>query len=141
MLRIECIKLYLQSPYHIYEQINNKISFFPRARLRKVNALFFKNIYHSVFQTKKLVPSLHIAYVYALLFEFPNAMTILKYHLTKLNNLTAYSTRISYNIAAIIIAETENFFNFGSVEKVLSYAVLESSVFQSGYWYLQHKNG
>jgi transposase len=39
---------------------------------------------------------------------------------------------ISYRMAAIIIAETENFANFDSAEKVLAYAGLEPSVYQSG---------
>lgn len=39
---------------------------------------------------------------------------------------------ISYRMAAIIIAETENFTNFNSAEQVLAYAGLEPSVYQSG---------
>jgi Transposase and inactivated derivatives len=39
---------------------------------------------------------------------------------------------ISYRMAAIIIAETENFANFNHAEQVLAYAGLEPSVYQSG---------
>lgn len=39
---------------------------------------------------------------------------------------------ISYRMAAIIIAETENFTNFDSAEQVLAFAGLEPSVYQSG---------
>lgn len=39
---------------------------------------------------------------------------------------------ISYRMAAIIIAETENFTNFDKAEKVLAFACLEPSVYQSG---------
>lgn len=39
---------------------------------------------------------------------------------------------ISYRMAAIIIAETENFTNFDKAEQVLAYAGLEPSVYQSG---------
>jgi transposase len=39
---------------------------------------------------------------------------------------------ISYRMAAILIAETENFSNFDSAEKVLAFAGLEPSVYQSG---------
>ncbi len=39
---------------------------------------------------------------------------------------------ISYRMAAIIIAETENFTGFDSAEKVLAFAGLEPSVYQSG---------
>lgn len=39
---------------------------------------------------------------------------------------------ISYRMAAIIIAETENFTNFSCAEQVLAYAGLEPSVYQSG---------
>jgi transposase len=39
---------------------------------------------------------------------------------------------ISYRMAAIIIAETDNLSNFESAEKVLAFAGLEPSVYQSG---------
>ena len=39
---------------------------------------------------------------------------------------------ISYRMAAIIIAETENLTNFGPAEQVLAFAGLEPSVYQSG---------
>ena len=39
---------------------------------------------------------------------------------------------ISYRMAAMIIAETENFTNFGSAAQVLAFAGLEPSVYQSG---------
>jgi len=39
---------------------------------------------------------------------------------------------ISYRMAAIIIAETDNFMHFNSAEKVLAFAGLEPSVYQSG---------
>jgi transposase len=39
---------------------------------------------------------------------------------------------ISYRMAAIIIAETGNFANFDSAEKILAFAGLEPSVYQSG---------
>jgi transposase len=39
---------------------------------------------------------------------------------------------IGYRMAAIIIAETENFANFDKAEKVLAFAGLEPSVYQSG---------
>lgn len=39
---------------------------------------------------------------------------------------------ISYRMAAVIIAETENFANFSSAEHVLAYAGLEPFVYQSG---------
>lgn len=39
---------------------------------------------------------------------------------------------ISYRMAAIIIAETNNFINFNCAEQVLAYAGMEPSVYQSG---------
>ena len=39
---------------------------------------------------------------------------------------------ISYRMAAVIIAETENFANFDSAGKILAFAGLEPSVYQSG---------
>ena len=144
---------------------------------------------------KKLVPSLHIASVYALMKELPNAKAIAHCHLTHLlscaskgrygrnkamdirnaaSSIGSYSEvkslelqqtisliemmetqiaqvearsapivdalhspimtvpGISYCMAAIIIAETENFTNFSSAGQELAYAGLEPSVYQSG---------
>lgn len=147
----------------------------------------------------KLVPSLHIVSVYALLSELPTAGDIAGCHLTRLTNLLSAASKgrygkdkaveireaarvsigassdvkalelrqtiqliemmeaqigqieakinpivdsfnsplmtvpgISYRMAAVIIAETDNFNGFVSAEKVLAFAGLEPSVYQSG---------
>jgi transposase len=150
-------------------------------------------------ELEKIVPSLHMVSVYALLSELPNTRAISQCHLTRLANLISIASKgrygkekaieirnaarnsvgsysevkslelqqtiqrikmmenqiklteakinpildelhspiltipgISYRMAAIIIAETENFSNFNSAEKVLAFAGLEPSVYQSG---------
>ncbi|MGI6533465.1 MAG: transposase [Peptococcia bacterium] len=150
-------------------------------------------------ELEKLVPSLHIASVYALLAELPNARAISECHLTRLTNLLSEASKgryskdkaieirnaakvsigsysevkslelqqtlqliqmmekqiaqaearinpivdslhspimtipgIGYRMAAIIIAETGNLANFDKAEKVLAFAGLEPSVYQSG---------
>lgn len=150
-------------------------------------------------ELKKLVPSLHMASVYTLLMELPNASTIAGCLLTHLSHLLPCASKeqygkdkavkirnaasisigsfnevkslklqqtillieimktqiaqvearinpfvdslhspimtvsgISYRMAAIIIAKTENFTNSISAEQVLAYVGLKPSVYQSG---------
>jgi transposase len=150
-------------------------------------------------ELEKLVPSLHIVSVRAMLSEFPTAKAVAGCHLTRLTNLLSAASKghygrdkaieirgaakvsvgthsdfkalelkqtlaliqmmeaqideveakinpiidslkspimsvpgISYRMAAVIIAETDNFANFDSAEKVLAFAGLEPSVYQSG---------
>ena len=200
MLRTECLKPYSQSSYHVRE-----LKSLTRYRFSLVqDAARLKTSYSRLCvilfpELEKLVPSLHIASVYALLAELPNAKAISECHLTHLASLLASASKgrygkdkaieirnaardsigsysqvkslelqqtlqliqmmekqikqveeqinpivdalhspimtipgISYRMAAIIIAETENFINFDSAEQVLAYAGLEPSVYQSG---------
>ena len=150
-------------------------------------------------ELEKLVPSLHIASVYALLYEFPSAKHVATAHLTRLSNLlekvskghyhkdTAISFReaarnsigsnmpakslelkhtikliqeldseieeieneikrimdeinspilsipgISYRMGAMIIAEIGDFRRFDSPDKILAFAGLSPSTYQSG---------
>ena len=150
-------------------------------------------------ELEKLVPSLHIASVYALLYEFPSAKHVASAHLTRLSNLlekvskghyhkdTAISFReaarnsigsnmpakslelkhtikliqeldseieeieneikrimdeinspilsipgISYRMGAMIIAEIGDFRRFDSPDKILAFAGLSPSTYQSG---------
>ena len=150
-------------------------------------------------ELEKLVPSLHIASVYALLSEFPSAHAVASAHLTKLTNLLSESSRgrygkdtaimfrdaarnsigsnmpakslelkhtikliqeltseideietqikaimdeinspiltipgISYNMGAMIIAEIGDFSRFDSPDKILAYAGMSPSTYQSG---------
>lgn len=200
MLRTECLKPYSQTSYHVRE-----LKSLTRYRFSLVqDCARLKTSYSRLClilfpELEKIVPSLHMASIYALLSELPNAKAVSECHLTRLTNLlTSTSKRhygkekaieirntarnsigsysevkslelqqtiqliqmmekqiehvesqinpivdslhspimtipgISYRMAAIIIAETENFTNFDSAEQVLAYAGLEPSVYQSG---------
>ena len=150
-------------------------------------------------ELEKLVPTLHMASVYALLSEFPSAHAIASVHLTRLTNLLSESSHgrygkdtavifreaarnsigsdmpakslelkhtikliqeltseideieaeiksimdeinspiltipgISYNMGAMIIAEIGDFSRFDSADKILAYAGMSPSTYQSG---------
>ena len=150
-------------------------------------------------ELEKLVPSLHMASVYALLSEFPSARAVASAHLTRLTNLLSESSHgrynkdtavmfresarnsigsnmpaksielkhtirliqeltseideieseikaimdeinspiltipgISYNMGAMIIAEIGDFSRFDSADKILAYAGMSPSTYQSG---------
>lgn len=200
MLRTESLKPYSQSSYHVRELKSLTRYRFSLvqdcARLKTSYARLCVILFPEL---EKLVPSLHMASVYALLSELPNAKAISECHLTRLVNLISIASKgrygkekaieirtaardsigsysevkslelqqtiqmirmienqikqveakinpivdelhspiltipgISYRMASIIIAETENFSNFDSAAKVLAYAGLEPSVYQSG---------
>ena len=151
-------------------------------------------------ELEKLVPSLHMASVYALLSEFPDASAIASAHLTRLTNLLTTASKgryekdvairfrdaarnsigsrmpakslelkhtirliqeldteieeieaeiktimdeinspiltipgISYRMGAMIIAEIGDFNRFDSPDKILAYAGMSPSTYQSGY--------
>ena len=150
-------------------------------------------------ELEKLVPTLHMASVYALLSEFPSAHAIASVHLTRLTNLLSESSHgrygkdtavmfreaarnsigsnmpakslelkhtikliqeltseideieteiksimdeinspiltipgISYNMGAMILAEIGDFSRFDSPDKILAYAGMSPSTYQSG---------
>lgn len=150
-------------------------------------------------ELEKLVPTLHIASVYALLTEFPGASAVASAHLTRLTNLLSESSkgrygkdtaitfreatkssigshmpakslelkhtikliqeldaeidkieneikfimdeinspiltipRISYRMGAMIVAEIGDFNRFDSPDKILAYAGMSPSTYQSG---------
>ena len=150
-------------------------------------------------ELEKLVPTLHMASVYALLSEFPSAHAVASAHLTRLTNLLSESSNgrygkdtaimfrdaarnsigsdmpakslelkhtirliqeltseideieveiksimdeinspiltipgISYNMGAMIIAEIGDFHRFDSADKILAYAGMSPSTYQSG---------
>ena len=151
-------------------------------------------------ELEKLVPTLHMASIYALLSEFPSADAIANAHLTKLSNLLSESSKgrygkdtavifrdaarssigshmpakslelkhtikliqeltseideieaaieqimdeeilspiltipgISYRMGAMIIAEIGDFSRFDSADKILAYAGMSPSTYQSG---------
>lgn len=151
-------------------------------------------------ELEKLVPTLHMASVYALLSEFPSAVSLANAHLTRLSNLLSVSSKgrygkdtavmfrdaarssigshmpakslelkhtikliheltaeideieaaikrimdeeiqspiltipgISYRMGTMIIAEIGDFSRFGSADKILAYAGMSPSTYQSG---------
>ena len=148
-------------------------------------------------ELEKLVPSLHLTSVYALLYEFPSANAIAAVHLTRLSNLLSEASKgrygkdtavmfreaaktsigshmpakslelkhtiilnrvldteideneiksimdainspiltipgISYRMGAMIIAEIGDFRRFDSADKILAYAGMSPSTYQSG---------
>lgn len=200
MLRTECLKPYSKTSYHVRELKSLTRYRFSLvqdcARLKSSYARLCVILFPEL---EKLVPSLHMVSVYALLSELPNTRAISQCHLTRLANLISIASKgrygkekaieirnaarnsvgsysevkslelqqtiqrirmmedqikqveaeinpivdefhsplltipgISYRMAAILIAETENFSNFDSAEKVLAFAGLEPSVYQSG---------
>lgn len=200
MLRTESLKPYSQSSYHVRELKSlTRYRFSLVQDCARLKTSFARLCVILFPELEKLVPSLHMSSVYALLSELPNAGAISECHLTRLTNLLSNASKgryskekaieirnaarnsigsssevkslelqqtiqriqtlerqilqteerinpivdelhspiltipgISYRMAAIIIAETENFAGFDSAEKVLAYAGLEPSVYQSG---------
>ena len=200
MLRTESLKPYSKSSYHIRELKSlTRYRFSLVQDCAKLKISYARLCVILFPELEKLVSSLHMASVYALFSELPNARAISESHLTRLANLLANASKgrygkekameirnaalnsigsysdmkslelqqtiqriqmmenqikqveakinpivdqfhsplltipgISYRMAAIIIAETENFSNFDSAEKVLAFAGLEPSVYQSG---------
>ncbi len=200
MLRTEDLKPYSQSSYHVRELKSlTRYRFSLVQDCARLKSSFARLCVILFPELEKLVPSLHIASVYALLAELPNARAISECHLTRLTNLLSEASKgryskdkaieirnaakvsigsysevkslelqqtlqliqmmekqiaqaearinpivdslhspimtipgIGYRMAAIIIAETGNLANFDKAEKVLAFAGLEPSVYQSG---------
>ena len=200
MLRTERLKPYSQSSYHVRELKSlTRYRFSLVQDCAKMKSSYSRLCVILFPELEKLVPSLHIVSIYALLSELPNTKDIANCHLTRMVNLLSSASKgrygkdkavqirdaakisigtysevkslelqqtiqmirvmeaqiaqveakinpiidslrspvmtipgISYRMAAIIIAETENFTNFGSAEQVLAFAGLEPSVYQSG---------
>jgi len=200
MLRTECLKPYSQSSYHVRELKSlTRYRFSLVQDCSRLKSSFARLCVILFPELEKLVPSLHMASVYALLTELPSARAISECHLTRLINILSEASKgryskdkaieirnaakvsigsyskvkslelqqtiqliqmmekqiaqaearinpivdslhspimtipgISYRMAAIIIAETGNFTDFDKAEKVLAFAGLEPSVYQSG---------
>ena len=200
MLRTECLKPYSQSSYHVRELKSlTRYRFSLVQDCSRLKSSFARLCVILFPELEKLVPSLHMASVYALLTELPSARAISECHLTRLTNILSEASKghyskdkaieirnaakvsigsysqvkslelqqtlqliqmmekqiaqaearinpivdslhspimtipgIGYRMAAIIIAETGNFTDFDKAEKVLAFAGLEPSVYQSG---------
>ena len=200
MLRTESLKSYSKTSYHIRELKSlTRYRFSLVQDLAKLKSSYARLCVILFPELEKLVTSLHLVSVYALLSEFPTAKAISNCHLTRLKHLLLSASKgrygndkaiqireaarssigsfsevkalelqqtikhilllekqiqhteakiipmvdsfhspllgvpgISYRMAVIIIAETENFANFSHAEQVLAFAGLEPSVYQSG---------
>jgi len=97
MLRTESLKPYSQSSYHVRE-----LKSLTRYRFSLVqDCARLKTSYSRLCvilfpELEKLVPSLHMASVYALLSELPNAGAISECHLTRLANLLSSASKGRY---------------------------------------------
>lgn len=128
-----------------------------RAQLKQSISRFVTILF---LELEKLVLTLHMASVYALLAEFPSVSSIASAHLTKLTNLLSESPKgrfgkdtavtfresakssinspiltvpgINYRMGAMIIAEIGVFSRFDSPNKILAYASMSPSSYQSG---------
>ena len=194
------LKSYLDTSYH-----NEELKSLTRYRFDKVKerATLKSSVSRLVCilfpELEKLVPTLHMASVYALLSEFPSASAIASAHLTRLTNLLSESSKgryhkdtaitfreaarnsigshmpakslelkhtiklireldaeiteieneikiimdeinspivtipgINYRMGAMIIAEIGDFSRFDSPDKILAYAGMSPSTYQSG---------
>ena len=195
------LKSYSDTSYH-----NEELKSLTRYRFDKVNerAKLKTSISRLVCilfpELEKLIPTLHMASVYALLSEFPSAVAIANAHLTRLSNLLSESSKgrygkdtaiifreaarnsigsvmpakslelkhtikliqeltseideietaikrimdeeiqspilsipgISYRMGAMILAEIGDFNRFDSADKILAYAGMSPSTYQSG---------
>ena len=116
-------------------------------------------------ELEKLVPTLHMSSIYALLIEFPGAKQITEAHLTHLKSLELRHTirlireldseikdieaaieaimeelqspittipGMGFRMAAMILAEIGDFSFFDSPDKILAYAGMSPSTYQSG---------
>ena len=101
-------------------------------------------------EPKKLVPMLHMASVYALLSEFPNADAVANAHLTRLSNLLSESSKGRYKKDTAIMfrdaargsisshmpaksLELKHTFKliFDSADEILAYAGISPSTYHS----------
>ena len=200
MLRTESLKPYSRTSYHLRELKSlTRYRFTLVQDCSKLKTSYARLCTILFPELEKMVPSLHLVSIYALLSELPGAKAVAECHLAKLTNLLAKASKghygkdkaleirnaarnsigsnsqvkslellqtiqriqmlesqiekteekinplvdlfnsplltipgISYRMAAIIIAETNNFRDFDSAAKVLAFAGLEPSVYQSG---------
>ncbi len=194
------LKSYSDTSYHNEELKSLTRYRFDKVKERSALKVSISRLVCILFpELEKLVPTLHMASVYALLYEFPGARQVASAHLTRLSNLlekvskghyhkeTAIMFRdaarnsvgsnmpakslelkhtikliqeldseiseieaeikrimneigspilsipgISYRMGAMIIAEIGDFSRFDSPDKILAYAGLSPSIYQSG---------
>ena len=200
------LKSYSNTSYHNEELKSLTRYRFDKVKERSALKVSISRLVCILFpELEKLVPTLHMASVYALLYEFPSAKHIASAHLTRLSNLLEKVSKghyrkdkaiivrdaarnsvgsnmpakalelkhtikliqelnseieeiegeinrimdeiaspilsipgISYRMAAMIIAEIGDFRNFDSPDKILAYAGLSPSTYQSGQLYSSH---
>lgn len=194
------LKSYSDTSYHNEELKSLTRYRFDKVKERSALKVSISRLVCILFpELEKLVPTLHMASVYALLYEFPSAKHVASAHLTRLSNLLGKVSRghyckdtsitfrevarnsvgsnmpakslelkhtikliqeldseieeieseinrimdelaspilsipgISYRMGAMIIAEIGDFSRFDSPDKILAYAGLSPSTYQSG---------
>lgn len=194
------LKSYSDTSYHNEELKSLTRYRFDKVKEREKLKTSVSRLVNILFpELEKLVPTLHMASVYALLSEFPSASDIASAHLTRLTNLLSDSSKcrygkdtavifreaartsigshmpakslelkhtikliheldaeikeieneikiimdeinspiltipgISYHMGAIILAEIGDFSRFDSPDKILAYAGMSPSIYQSG---------
>jgi transposase len=98
MLRTECLQPYSQSSYHVRELKSlTRYRFSLVQDCAKLKSSYARLCVILFPELEKLVPSLHMASVYALLAELPNARAICECHLTRLTNLLSKASKGRYS--------------------------------------------
>jgi len=121
MLRTECLKPYSQPSYHIRELKSlTRYRFSLVQDCAKLKSSFSRLCVILFPELEKLVPSLHIASVYALLSELPSARTISECHLTRLTNLLYKASKGRYSKEKAIEIRNAAKASIGSYSEVKS---------------------
>lgn len=109
-------KPYSKALYH-NEQLKSLSRYrFSKVRERAVLKQQLSRLVNILFpELEKLVPSLHIASVYALLEEFPSASLVASAHLTKMTNLLSASSKGHYKKSKAIEIRNAAISSIGSV--------------------------
>lgn len=121
MLRTECLKPYSQSSYHVRELKSlTRYRFSLIQDYARLKTSYFRLCVILFPELEKLVPTLHIASVYALLSELPNAKAVAECHLTRLTNLLASASKGHYRKDKAIEIRDAARHSIGSHSKVKS---------------------
>lgn len=121
MLRTEDLKPYSQLSYHVREfKSLTRYRFSLVQDCARLKSSFARLCVILFPELEKLVPSLHMASVYALLAELPNARAISECHLTRLTNLLSEASKGRYNKDKAIEIRNAAKVSIGSYSKVKS---------------------
>ena len=97
MLRTETLKSYSRTSYHVRELKSlTRYHFSLVQDLARLKTSYARLCVILFPELEKLVPSLHLASIYALLMELPTASAIASCHLTRLQNLLSSASKNHY---------------------------------------------